>query len=178
MHIFFNSFKQGIYVNVFIYTYWTALKYKLGREKGNKYKNYTNNFILFFSPIHQHRANQWQISCFKCTFNGILQFVTSWKIMKILMIHPAVRCIFIFRPTLFIQWCHHGCVKRRTLPEDCFARYRTSGITVQKHNFITFFSDLSETGSCFMVKNVSRFPSVAHGLLCLKQLWTDSFPCC
>ena len=37
------------------------------------------------------------------------------------------------------------------------------------------FSDLGETGSCFMEKIFSGFYSAALGRLCLKKLWTDSF---
>lgn len=34
------------------------------------------------------------------------------------------------------------------LPEECVARDPTSQISAQKHNFMTLFSDLGESGVC------------------------------
>ena len=58
-------------------------------------------------------------------------------------------------------------------------------ITVQKHTFITLFTDLVETGLHFMVTMFSGFPSNLLWLLCVnpsliyRASWlTDGFTCC
>lgn len=67
----------------------------------------------------------------------------------------------------------YGCIKRRMLPEKCVTRDLTSQISAQEHNFITLFSDLGESGACFMEK-------ISLGLLSasLRLLWTARFTCC
>lgn len=73
----------------------------------------------------QFQAQRCQNSHFAGVFNGILQFEISWKMMKIsdnANIASSQRSLELYKAA-----------KRER---------KTSSVTVQKHNFITLFTDL------------------------------------
>lgn len=94
-------------------------------------KSYVHKCLALYSIYMPLSGPTVQKKCFVDDFNGILEFVTSWELLKNGETHPALGGMY------------HGFLKLKRKKE--LHLWPNLQITRQKNNFISLFIDLGET---------------------------------